>query len=167
MTATAPKRARVIDTLRTHGTADVRQRLAADAPHDRDQMVQHLTRRAKALGYALVATPTGTPMERLRRRNSSLEGPRLSRDRLSLGADFFSFAACRIRATSARGLGACLDCSVWVQVRCACTKHVLRFDRQEMAMAERRCTVLYDLETSRYPRTVLLKDQAERGSFAR
>ena len=64
MTATAPKRARVIDTLRTHGTADVRQRLAADAPHDRDQMVQSLRRPAKALGYAVVEKPAGTPMSR-------------------------------------------------------------------------------------------------------
>jgi hypothetical protein len=35
-------------------------------------------RRAKALGYALVATPAGTPISLSRRRNSFLEGPRLS-----------------------------------------------------------------------------------------
>ena len=36
-----------------------------------------------------------------------------------------------------------------------------------MAIAERRGPVLCDLETSRCPRTVRLKEQAERGSFTR
>jgi hypothetical protein len=60
ITATAHKLARVISTRLTHGTADGRQRLADDEQHDRDRMVQSLTRRAKALGYALVETPAGT-----------------------------------------------------------------------------------------------------------
>jgi len=77
-----------------------------------------------------------------------------------------SFAAVLIRATSARGLVSCLACSGWVQVRCACTKHLLRFYRHEMAIAERLCTVLCDLETYLCPRTGLLKEQAEHGSFA-
>lgn len=104
---------------------------------------------------------------RFRLGSRSLEGPWLSSDRLSLEADFFSFAAFLIRATSARGLVSCLDFSVRVQVMCACTTHVWRVYRHEMAIAERLCTVLCDLETSRCPRTVLFKGQAERGSFAR
>jgi hypothetical protein len=79
---------------------------------------------------------------------------------------FFSFATVLIRATSARGLVSCLDFSIWVQVLCACTKHLLRFYRHEMAIAERLCTVLCDLETYLCPRTGLLKEQAEHGSFA-
>jgi transposase len=50
ITATAHKLARLSYTRRKHGTVDVRQGLADDAPHDRDRMGQHLTRRAKALG---------------------------------------------------------------------------------------------------------------------
>jgi hypothetical protein len=61
ITATAHQRARLIDTMLKQGTAYVRQSLADDEPHDRDRMVQSLTRRAKALGYALVQTPTGIP----------------------------------------------------------------------------------------------------------
>ena len=61
ITATAHKLARLIYAMRTHGTAYVRQRLADSAPHYRDRTVQSLTRRAKALGYALVQTPVGTP----------------------------------------------------------------------------------------------------------
>jgi transposase len=61
ITATAHQLARVIDTMLRHGTAYVRQSLADDAPHDRDRIVQHLTRRAKALGYAFVQTPERTP----------------------------------------------------------------------------------------------------------
>jgi transposase len=61
ITATAHQLARVLDTRLKHGTADVRQRLADDAHHTRDRMVQSLTRRAKALGDALVQTPAGTP----------------------------------------------------------------------------------------------------------
>ena len=60
ITATAHQLARLIDTLLQHGTVDVRQRLADDEPHDRDRMAQSLTRRAKALGYALVQTSAGT-----------------------------------------------------------------------------------------------------------
>ena len=74
ITATAHKLARLLDTRLKHGTVYVRQGLADEEPHDRDRMVQQLTRRAKAVGYALVPTPTGTPRSRLRRRNSSLEG---------------------------------------------------------------------------------------------
>ena len=44
-----------------HGTAYVRQSLADYEQHYRDRMIQNLTRRAKALGYALVQTPAGTP----------------------------------------------------------------------------------------------------------
>jgi transposase len=61
ITATAHQLARLIDTMLRHGTADVRQRLADDAPHDRDRRVQHVTRRAKALGDAFVQTPERTP----------------------------------------------------------------------------------------------------------
>jgi len=49
ITAPAHPRARLIDAMLTHGTADVRQRLADDARHDRDRMVQRVMRRAKAL----------------------------------------------------------------------------------------------------------------------
>ena len=61
ITATAHQLARLIDTRLQHGTADVRHSLADDEPHDRDRMVQRLTRRAKALGDALVQTPAGLP----------------------------------------------------------------------------------------------------------
>jgi transposase len=61
ITATAPKLARLIYTLLKHGTVSVRQSLADYEQHYRDRMVQNLTRRAKALGYALVNTPEGTP----------------------------------------------------------------------------------------------------------
>ena len=60
MTATAHQLARLIYTMLKHGTAYVRQSLADYAQHDRDRLVQSLTRRAKALGYALVETPAGT-----------------------------------------------------------------------------------------------------------
>jgi transposase len=84
ITATAHTLARFIYTLLKHGTAYVRQSLADDEQGDRDRMVQRLTRRAKALGYALVETPAGTLRSRSCPRNSSLEGPPLSRDKLSL-----------------------------------------------------------------------------------
>jgi transposase len=64
ITATAHKLARLIYTMLKHGTAYVRQSLADYARHDRDRMVQSWTRRAKALGYALVETPAGTLMSR-------------------------------------------------------------------------------------------------------
>jgi transposase len=79
ITATAHTLARVIYAMLKHGTADVRQRLADDEQHSRERMIQHLTRRAKAVGDALVQTPAGTPLYRSRRRSRSLEGPRLSR----------------------------------------------------------------------------------------
>ena len=50
ITATAPKLARLIYTRLKHGTAHVRQHLADYEQHDRDRMVQSLTRRVKALG---------------------------------------------------------------------------------------------------------------------
>jgi transposase len=50
ITATAHQLARLIDTMLNHGTAYVRPSLADDDQHDRDRMVQSLTRRAKALG---------------------------------------------------------------------------------------------------------------------
>jgi transposase len=62
ITATAHKLARLLYARLKHGTAYVRQSLADDAPHSRDRMIQQLTRRAKALGYALVQTPAGTPL---------------------------------------------------------------------------------------------------------
>jgi transposase len=62
ITATAHQLARLIYTMLKHGTADVRQSLADYEQHDRDRMVQRLMRRVKALGYALVPTPAGTPM---------------------------------------------------------------------------------------------------------
>jgi transposase len=61
ITATAHQLARLLYTMLNHGTAYVRQRLADDEQHDRDRMIQHLTRRAKVLGSALVQTPGGTP----------------------------------------------------------------------------------------------------------
>jgi transposase len=61
ITATAHKLARLIYTMLKHGTAYVRQSLADYEQHYRDRIVQHLTRRAKALGYALVQTPERTP----------------------------------------------------------------------------------------------------------
>jgi transposase len=52
ITATAHKLARLIYTRLKHGTAYVRESLADYEQHYRDRIVQHLTRRAKALGYA-------------------------------------------------------------------------------------------------------------------
>jgi transposase len=60
ITATAHQLARLLYTLLKHGTAYVRQSLADDAHHSRDRMIQHWTRRAKALGDALVQTPAAT-----------------------------------------------------------------------------------------------------------
>jgi transposase len=62
ITATAHTLARLIDTMLKHGTAYVRQSMADDEQHDRDRIVQSLTRRAKTLGYTLVKTPAGTPL---------------------------------------------------------------------------------------------------------
>lgn len=61
ITATAHKLARVLYAMLKHGTAYVRQSLADYEQHYRDRLVHSLTRRAKALGSALVQTPTGTP----------------------------------------------------------------------------------------------------------
>jgi len=61
ITATAHTLARLSYTMLKPGTAYVRQRRADDPQHDRDRMVQRLTRRAKALGYALVKTSAGIP----------------------------------------------------------------------------------------------------------
>jgi transposase len=61
ITATAHQLARLLDTLLKHGTVYVRQRMADYEQYYRDRMVQSLTRRAKALGYALVKTPERTP----------------------------------------------------------------------------------------------------------
>jgi hypothetical protein len=91
MTATAPPRARVIDTRLTPGTASVRQRRADDAQPDQDRRLQHGTRRAKALGDALVNTPTGAPLSCARPRSSALEGPRLSRVKSIPSADICFF----------------------------------------------------------------------------
>jgi transposase len=61
ITATAHKLARLIYAMLKHGTASVRQNMAADEQQYRDRIVQNLTRRAKALGYTLVQRPEGTP----------------------------------------------------------------------------------------------------------
>jgi transposase len=50
ITATAHQLARLSYTRLKHGTADVRHSLADYEHHDRDRMVQSVTRRAKALG---------------------------------------------------------------------------------------------------------------------
>ena len=81
MTATAQQLARLLYPLLQHGTASVRQRLADEAHHDRDRMVQPVTRRAKALGDAFVNTPDRTPAYPSRLRSRSLEGLRWSRDK--------------------------------------------------------------------------------------
>ena len=62
ITATAHKLARLIYTMLKHGSAYVRQRMVDDEHQYRDRMVQSLTRRAKALGYALVQTSAEVPL---------------------------------------------------------------------------------------------------------
>jgi transposase len=62
ITATAHKLARLIYTMLKHGTTYVRQSMADDEQHYRDRTVQSLTRRAQALGCALVKPYAGTPM---------------------------------------------------------------------------------------------------------
>jgi hypothetical protein len=62
ITATAHKLARLIYPMLKHGTAYVRQSLAGYEQQYQDRMLQHVTRRAKALGYALAKTPAGTPL---------------------------------------------------------------------------------------------------------
>ena len=60
VTATAHKLARLIYSMLKHGTAYVAQGMDDYAQQDRDRVVQHLHRRAKALGYALPPAPAGT-----------------------------------------------------------------------------------------------------------
>lgn len=62
ITATAHKLARLIYTMLKHGTAYVRQSMVDYEHQYRDRMVQSLTRRAKALGYALVQTSAEAPL---------------------------------------------------------------------------------------------------------
>jgi hypothetical protein len=88
-TATAQTLARVRSARRHHGTADVRQRLADEAPHDLDRRVLRWTRRAKALGDARVDTPDKTPLSPSRPGSRAVAGPPWSRDRLALGAEIF------------------------------------------------------------------------------
>jgi transposase len=61
ITATAHKLARLMYPMLTPGTASVRQSRADAEQHYRDRVVQNLTRRATALGYACVKTPETTP----------------------------------------------------------------------------------------------------------
>jgi transposase len=63
ITATAPTLARLSYRLLKHGTTDVRQPMADDKRPYHHRMVPNVTRRAKALGYAFVQTPAGTPAE--------------------------------------------------------------------------------------------------------
>jgi hypothetical protein len=79
ITATAHTLARLIYTMLEHGTAYVRQRMADYEQRYRDRTAHTLTRRAQALGCALVKTYAGTPMSRSLPRSSSLEGLRRSR----------------------------------------------------------------------------------------
>ena len=60
-TATAHKLPCLIYTRLKHGTADVRPNLADDQQQYRNRMSQNLPRLAKALGYASIKTPEGTP----------------------------------------------------------------------------------------------------------
>ena len=62
ITATAHKLARLIYTMLKHGTAYVRQSMGDYEHQYRDRMVQSLTRRAKALGYAVVQTSAAVPL---------------------------------------------------------------------------------------------------------
>ncbi len=66
ITATAHKLARLIDSMLKHGPAYVAQGLEAYEQQYQDRVVKHLTRRAKALGYALVRTPEDALASRLR-----------------------------------------------------------------------------------------------------
>ena len=61
MTATAHQLARRLSTMLKDGTAYVRQGRDEYAQPYRDRMVQHMTRRAQALGYTLVKAPAGNP----------------------------------------------------------------------------------------------------------
>ena len=59
ITATAHKLARLIYPMLKHGTVYVRRGMDEYAQPYRGRMVQHMTRRAKALGYTLVKAPEG------------------------------------------------------------------------------------------------------------
>jgi transposase len=61
VTATAHTLARLIDSMRKHGTAYVAQGMAEYEQQSRDRAVKHLHRRAKELGYELHPAPEGTP----------------------------------------------------------------------------------------------------------
>jgi hypothetical protein len=91
MTATAQQLARLMYPMLKHGTAYVRQRLADDAPHDRDRLVQPVTRRAKALGDACVNTPDRTPAYPSRLRSHSLEGPPVVKGQITPRSGFLAF----------------------------------------------------------------------------
>jgi hypothetical protein len=93
MTATAHQLARLVSTMVKPGTASVAQGMAAYEPRDQERVVPHVTRRANTLGDALVSTAEGASAEPPGSRGNSLEGPPLSRDRLSLGADAPMFSA--------------------------------------------------------------------------
>src|SRR5207247_6309952 len=54
ITATADKRARIIDALLKHGTADVTQGLAAYETAYRERMVRQMKRKAAELGLVIV-----------------------------------------------------------------------------------------------------------------
>jgi len=60
ITATAHKLARLIYSMRKHGTAYVRHGMDEYEQQDRDRTVKNLTRRAKTFGYTLVQTSEGT-----------------------------------------------------------------------------------------------------------
>jgi hypothetical protein len=94
MTATAHHLARLVYTMLKHGTASVAQGMAAYEPRDQERVVPHVTRRANTLGDALVSTAEGASAEPPGSRGNSLEGPPLSRDKLSLRADFANFFRC-------------------------------------------------------------------------
>ena len=103
MTPTAHQLARLVYTLLKHGTAHVAQGLADDELGYQERVLQHVTRRAKPLGYALVRTAEGVPASPPGSRINSLEGPPWSRGRLPPGADFFLFSALLVLASSASG----------------------------------------------------------------
>jgi hypothetical protein len=62
ITATAHTLARLLSTMLKPGTASVRQGRDEYAQQSRDRAVQHMTRRAKALGDILVKAPEGPPV---------------------------------------------------------------------------------------------------------
>jgi transposase len=60
ITATAHKLARLIYSMRKHGTAYVAQGMDEYEEQYRQRTVRHLRRRARELGYELRSLPTGT-----------------------------------------------------------------------------------------------------------